>query len=122
MQTKTTWLTITIQHDAMLTFSSPSGSAELAYEKLEITPHGKVVIDPANSPGIRTAAGDSKQTSSSRTTHSLCDMWERSQLSLLEIRLEFDVKGKIGLSPICGLQPGKYDQLPVAHWLSVVPF
>lgn len=56
MQTKTAWLTITIEHDAMLTFSSPSGSAELAYEKLEITPHGRAVIDPANSAAIRTAA------------------------------------------------------------------
>jgi hypothetical protein len=55
MQTKTAWLTITIEHDAMLTFSSPLGSAELAYEKLEIT-HGRAVIDPANSVAIRTAA------------------------------------------------------------------
>jgi hypothetical protein len=49
MQTKTAWLTITIEHDAMFTFSSPSSSAELAYEKLEITPHGRSVIDPAPS-------------------------------------------------------------------------
>jgi hypothetical protein len=53
MQKKTAWLTITIEHDAMLTFSSPSGSAELAYEKLEITPHGRAVIEPANSAAIR---------------------------------------------------------------------
>jgi hypothetical protein len=56
METKTAWLTITIEHDALLTFSSPSGSAELAYEKLEITPLGRAVIDPANSAAIRTAA------------------------------------------------------------------
>ncbi|CAM6055184.1 unnamed protein product [Sphagnum tenellum] len=56
----------------MLTFSSPSGSAELECGKLEITPHGKVVIHPANSPAIRTAAaaaGGSKHTQAVLVQH-----------------------------------------------------
>lgn len=57
MQTKTAWLTITIyraRRHAHLFISIRL--CELAYEKLEITPHGRVVIDAANSAAIRTAA------------------------------------------------------------------
>jgi hypothetical protein len=39
-------------------------------------------------------------------------MRERSQLSLLEIPIRTNVKGKIGLSPVGAFQPGKMTNLP----------
>jgi hypothetical protein len=39
-------------------------------------------------------------------------MRERSQLSLLEIPIRTNVKGKIDLSPIGAFQPGKMTDLP----------
>jgi hypothetical protein len=46
--------------------------------------------------------------------NSLCDMWESSQLSFLEIPPRTNVKGKIGLSPIGAFQPwGNMAELPL---------
>ncbi len=51
-------------------------------------------------------------------------LWYLGKVSVFPVRNSSwkpTSKGKL-VSPICGLQPVKYDQLPDAHWFSVVPF